>query len=518
MKTNRMSPQAYWNRLSIKYKIVLISASLISLRIILNGNYFLGYQQLEKYHEFEHHVHFASTKLYTFKSTFTEIFFTNGALPQIEQSQRLLEDIVKTFTSLHTLHAEGMIFHSRITQLEMRAEQLQITVEQVMQTPQKLSFSDPDAMITLGRVTALTNSLFVDVHRLIEDVTVYSAQMRDETFKSMITMGMVIFSVGILFLIMLYRGVMGPLKLLEEMRNLIRHVRTQGDLSTKLKGESDTEVGRLAHDFNELIASLDENLGKTSHTVLLVAEHVERLSHEVRESHEEISHQQHEIFHLSNAIRMMAETLQTLAENAHSVSLSVSELEQHSREGQKLQQHIESIHHALSDHIAGAQRQIKTIREVCLIHGKPEAQPGEMPDTTDKESGSFGNTISRLQYYSQEAANSIEYATVKLGEQHAIQDNVERAALLIHQLTNSIDRCTQKILATIETEKDVLQTINREIDEIASIESQAAFTSNLITSASDELLYLSKLLSTEVKRFHTSQSGEDEPLRALQSS
>ncbi len=499
MKNTRFSPTTFWANLSIKYKIVIISASLITLRIILNGNFFLGYQQLEKYHEFEHSVHFTSTKLYSFKSTFTEIFFTDGALPQIERSQRQLADIIHTFSSLHAHHGKDMLFHSRIVQLEQSAKQLQITVEQVMQAPEKLHFDDPDAMVILGKVTAMTNRLFGDVHRLIEDATAYSGRMRDETFKSMIIMGMVIFSVGILFLIMLYRGVMGPLKLLEEMRSLIQRVRTDGDLSAKLHGENNTEVGRLAHDFNALISTLDMNLGKTSQTVTLVSEHVERLSHEVRESHDEISLQQHEIFHLNNAIRKMAETLQTLTENAQSIARSAGELEQYSRDDTELMQQIRQISLTLDEHITSAKLQLEK------IHNEPQGDNEKSGDTA-----AYGSAISQLQYFSTEAANSIEFAATELGGQQRALQSAERPQLMIRQLSKSIDSCTQKILHTIEIEKEVLQTISRDIDEITTLENQAAFTSNLITSASDELLYLSKLLSAEVQRFHTTQPKEAE--------
>lgn len=499
----------YWNQLSIKYKIVVISASLITLRIILNGNYFLGYQQLEKYHEFEHQVHFASTKLYTFKSTFSEIFFTDGALPQIEQSQRLLADIIMTFASLHTHHGKEMMFHSRIVQLEKSARQLQITVEQVMQTPGDLSFNNPDAMIILGKVTAMTNQLFNDVHRLIEDVTLYSGQMRDKTFNSMITMGLVIFSVGILFLIMLYRGVMGPLKLLDEMRNLIRRVRTEGDLSAKLHGESDTEVGRLAHDFNALISSLDKNLGKTSQTVSLVAGHVERLSNEVRQSHDEISTQQHEIFHLSNTVRKMAETLNTLTEHAQSASSYVGELGHHAREGGELLEQFKAISLTLDSHINAARQQLEKLNENCLTLNNGE----QSKESQAAAELAYGHAISQLHYYSTEAANNIEFTAGGLGEQRNVLHHADRPTQMIHKLSESIDHCTQMILTTIEAEKEVLQTISRDIDEIATLENHAAFTSNLITSASDELLYLSRLLSAEVQRFHTSDDKSSEKIQ-----
>lgn len=420
-----------WRRLSIKYKIVIISASLITLRLFLNGNYFIGYQKLEAYHEFEHHVHAASTNIYNFKSSFTEIFFTNGALPQINQSRLHLDKTVSTFSELRNHHGSEIKFLPRIIELEQRAEQLRITASQVLDTPADLSIDSPEGMIMLGRVTAVSNQLFDDTQQLINDVTIYSGQMRDEIFNYMLTMGMVIFCVGILFLIMLYRGVMGPLKLLDEMRNLIRRVRTEGDLSAKLQSdEGNTEVGRLATDFNALISSLNCNLGKTSQTVSLVAEHVERLSQEVRESHDEISAQQHEIFHLNNSIRKMAETLQLLSGNANKLARSAEELGEYCVEG------------------VGA------------------------------------------------ACDKREHA--------ACPDS------MIRQLSDSIGDRTHKLLQTIETEQEVLHTINHDVDKIASLENHAAFTSNLITSASDELLYLSKLLSSEVQRFHTTLEQEEE--------
>ncbi len=502
MKAESFSLTRSWNRLSIRYKIVIISASLITLRVFLNGNYFLGYQQLEKYHEFEHQVHAASSELYNFKSSFTEIFFTNGALPQIERSRQRLDQIITTFSSLQQNLGDDMMFHERIVGLEKSAAQLKLAVDQVLQAPEELTLGNTGGMIVLGRITAMTNHLFDDVHRLIEDVTVYSGQMRDEIFEYMLTMGMVIFSVGILFLIMLYRGVMGPLKLLEEMRKLIQRVRTEGDLSGKLQGdENDTEVGRLASDFNALISTLNTNLGKTSQTVTLVAEHVERLSHEVRESHDEISQQQHEIFHLDNAIRKMAETLHTLAENANKVASSIAEMEDHCREGEGMMEQVRRISHTLDQHISTAMQQLEQIQTTDSAGGATEQSPS--PSAGD--SALFGNAMSQLQYYSKEAANSIKFATADLGEHRTTLDNATRPALMIRQLSATIDDCTQKILATIDTEKEVLQTISRDVSEIASLENHAAFTSNLITSASDELLYLSKLLSAEVQRFHTTQ-------------
>lgn len=496
MKGGSFSVTRAWNRLSIKYKIVIISASLITLRLFLNGNYFIGYQKLEAYHEFEHRVHSASSDLYNFKSGFTEIFFTDGALPQIRQSRQQLDKIVATFAALHQHHGQDMKFQNRIMELEKRAAQLRITASQVLEDPTILNSSDPEGMIILGRVTAMTNQLFVGTQQLIEDVTVYSGQMRDEIFNYMLTMGMVIFCVGILFLIMLYRGVMGPLKLLEEMRRLIRRVRTEGDLSGRLQTEdNNTEVGCLASDFNALISSLNNSLGKTAQTVNLVTEHVERLSHEVRESHDEISAQQHEIFHLNNSIRKMAETMQTLADNANNVAHSAEELGDHCREGEGILEEVRRISHSLDQHISSAMQQLEQIQ------GGKHSQAMQ---------GDHGSTLSQLQYYSTEAANNIRFATEGLCQSRHKLEDAGRPTTMIRQLSESIGNCTQKILQTIETEREVLRSITRDVDEITSLENHAAFTSNLITSASDELLYLSKLLRSEVQLFHTTLEHEGE--------
>ncbi len=515
MKAEGFSLTRFWNGLSIKYKIVIISASLITLRLFLNGNYFLGYQQLEKYHDFERQVHAASTELYNFKSSFTEIFFTNGALPQIEQSRQHLEQIITTFTNLHQNHGDEMMFNQRIVGLRKSAAQLKLTVDQVLQKPEVLTLGHSEGMIVLGRITAMSNYLFNDVHLLIDDVTLFSGQMRNEIFEYMLTMGMVIFSVGILFLIMLYRGVMGPLKLLEEMRNLIQRVRTEGDFSGKVRGdENNTEVGRLASDFNALISTLNTNLGKTSQTVNLVAEHVQRLSHEVRESHDEISQQQHEIFHLNNAIRKMAGTLQTLTDNAHKVARSAVELGNHCREGEGLMEQIRQSNLCLDEHINSAMQQLKHIQEGS--EAGTSNTPAGAGSIHDAEGGSlFGNTLSQLQYYSKEAANSIQFVTTGLNQHRTTLESASRPATMIRQLSESIDECTQKILSTIETEKAVLQTISRDVDEISNLENHAAFTSKLITSASDELLYLSKLLSAEVQCYQTTYNDKPKESKPL---
>jgi HAMP domain-containing protein len=503
MTTYRFSGARYWKRLSIKYKIVYISASLIALRLILNGNYFIGHQQIERYHEFERHVHEVSAELYDLKSAFTEIFFTNGALPQMERSRQLLLKNADTFNQLVRHHGDNAQFHDRIIELQQHAEQLQITLERILLTPQRINLSEPDAMILLGKMTAMINHLFDDVHQLIEDVTVYASDRRKETFNAMLTMGMIIFSVGLLFLIMLYRGVMGPLKLLEEMRGLIRRVRTDGDLSAKIAEESDTEVGRLARDFNELIASLDENLGKTSRTVSLVAEHVERLSHEVRESHDAVDHQQHELFHLGNTIRKMAETLHSLNATARTLSRSVDELEQHASAGEELLQQSRQFNHALEQHLSAARQQlVDLLREIPTpaVHNvRGEALRVPAIEVTQVEPGS-----ERLPCFSQEAANGITLAAAQVASQRVALQRAERPMLMLRQLSASLISDTQHLLDTIATEQAVLKAMRRDIDEITTIEHRAAFTTNLITTASDELLYLSKLLSAEVRRYRTS--------------
>ena len=210
---------------------------------------------------------------------------------------------------------------------------------------------------------------------------------------------------------------------------------------------------------------------------------------------------QHEIFHLSNAIRKMAETLHTLSDNANSVAQSAVELGDHCREGEGVLEEVRRITHSLDEHIRSAMQQLEQIR------GGEQNQP--------VRGDHYGSTLSQLQYYSTEAANSIRFANAGLNESRHKLANAGRPATMIRQLSDSIGECTQKILQTIETEREVLQTISRDVDEIASIENHAAFTSNLITSASDELLYLSKLLSSEVQRFHTTpDEQEKEPQSA----
>lgn len=411
-----------WNRLSIKYKIIAISVALISLRLILNGNYYLGYQQIEDYRNFDDKVQVLSGQLFNFKSSFTEIFFTNGALPQIERTLQQLDGLIGTVSSLHFQHGEDMKFHTRIMDLEKKSDQLKNTVTEVLQTPQILRVGEPEGMILLGRVSAITNHLFYDLQRLTTDVSTYSTDRRNTIFNHMLSMGMIFFCVSILFLIMLYRGVMGPLKLLEEMRRLIHRANNGGHLIEQLHtDESTTEVGRLASEFNTLINGLNSNQERTSRTVNLVVEHVERLAREVEGSHEELrSSDQHDTFQLNNSILTVGETLKSLAESAaHIISLA--------------------------DQMAN--------------------------QTQDEENE--GGEICQL-----------------------IRNNAHN------------------VLNAVASERIALQEISLNLKEVGTIDKRATDTSNLITTASDELLYLSQLLNSEIGRYHTATCADEQERHA----
>ncbi|WP_020410214.1 methyl-accepting chemotaxis protein [Hahella ganghwensis] len=311
-----------------------------------------------------------------------------------------------------------------------------------------------------------------------------------------------------------------------------------GDLKQEIQVTSKDEIGELLNAMNGMRKKLLDMLGAISSTTDELSSASEELSVITEQTGKIINQQQHETEQVASAMNEMTATVQDVAGNIHATAGAASEANQHSQTGQdvvakaveqinELAMQIERSAHTF-EQVETHSTEINSIVEV--INGIAEqtnllalnaaieaARAGEqgrgfavvadevraLAARTQESTEKINEMICKLQEGSREAVKVMEESRQQA---KSAVDYAQNSTTLLSTIVESVSRITDmstQIASAAEQQAQVLEGLNRNIDQINEMATETSTSTAHTTSASQDLARMASNLQALVNQFST---------------
>ncbi|MEW6446466.1 MAG: methyl-accepting chemotaxis protein [Pseudomonadota bacterium] len=312
--------------------------------------------------------------------------------------------------------------------------------------------------------------------------------------------------------------------------------RGNGDLTARIRIESQDEVGRLGSALNSMLATLQNLVGEVAGSTVQVASAATELSAITQATSETVVEQHAATTRVASALSGTTASAHDIARNADEASSSAQEADQHALHGhqvvaetvhaiQELAADMENTSEAIqrlasgTQSIGGVLDVIKSIAEqtnlLALNAAIEAARAGEQGRGFAVVADEVRTLASRTQASTQEiqgmieglqtaALNAVKVMEVARGKTHRSVDQARHGGEALDAITGavaSIRHMNSQIAQAAQEQSTVSESIDRDLSAIRSLAERTAEGTEQISTASHELARLSENLRRLVGNF-----------------
>ncbi|MBO1518141.1 HAMP domain-containing methyl-accepting chemotaxis protein [Oceanisphaera pacifica] len=339
-------------------------------------------------------------------------------------------------------------------------------------------------------------------------------------------------AMGILFAIMITRGVVNPLGLLVTQANRI----AEGDLSQDITHNRKDELGKLMDQMQIMTLSLRQLVGDLRQSSTLIATSAEELSSVSEQSRNGVNQQRMELEQVSTAMNEMAATVQEVARHAETAFDSARTADSEANDGNQkvtltigqigklsddIQESLQSINQleAESLNIGGILDVIKGVAEqtnlLALNAAIEAARAGEqgrgfavvadevrtLAQRTQEATSEIETLITNLQSKAQQSVVMMNESTTMASETVVIANEAGESIHAIASSVSDIQQMNSQIATAAEEQSTVAEDINRSVFTIRESAEHSSAATEQTAAASAELARQGSELQRLVSRF-----------------
>lgn len=339
-------------------------------------------------------------------------------------------------------------------------------------------------------------------------------------------------AMGILFAIMITRGIVNPLGLLVRQANRI----AEGDLSQDIKHQRQDELGQLMDQMQHMTLNLRQLVSELHQSATHIASSAEELSSVSEQSRSGVNQQRMELEQVSTAMNEMAATVQEVARHAETafgsartadgeasdgdqkVTLTISQIGKLSDEIRESLQTINQLEAeslnigSILDVIKGVAEQTNLLALNAAIEAARAGEQGRgfavvadevraLAQRTQKATAEIETLIFGLQKKAQESVAMMEESTATALDTVTIANE---AGASIHAITRSVSDIQQmnsQIATAAEEQSTVAEEINRSVFSIREVSDHSAAATEQTAASSAELARQGSELQRLISRF-----------------
>jgi len=531
--------------LTIKHIVLLSITLFFFIWGIMTLNTWFSLKELASNHQLEDMVHLANLKNRVIMKNINEALLTNGAIPAInaiskssEELDILIEDIANN------------IWQEQLSAInEIKAEKVTLNNKLVLflEEPEEISLDNPNIVIIAGAISAIGDSIQIKLDQLDDNVGQKTHKVQDNIQYSVALSALITVAVSLVIFVFLYKGVVGPMALINKIDAIIKTVKEGGDLSARVEAGAGYEVSQLATDFNDLMGNLNNIIGQASATTKQVAANAGQLAFSIKQTNEGITDQQKGIEQVTMAVRDMTKSVQNVAQNTASAAQAAQEADQEAIGGKNIVSETRNSINLLSTEVQQATEAIHELNEesevigsiVGVISGIAEqtnllalnaaieaARAGESGRGFAVVADEVRSLASRTQESTQEIGEMINklrssvHNAIEIMERGRMQSDLsveqaEKAGQSLEGIAKAVATITDmntQIASTIEEQSTVANEIDQNLENIKSVSDLTTNAASIITTTSEELQALANQLHDQINQLNTDdlESAQEE--------
>lgn len=387
---------------------------------------------------------------------------------------------------------------------------------------EKLTYEENGKINTVGRIVLLVDHSVID-------------QLLQESLVRLIlqTVVMVVGLIGVISFLMksvVARPIERIISALEDI------ARGEGDLTRRLRADTNDEIGTLANVFNQFVEKIQSLIGRIQQSVAQMSDATSEMSHIARGSSQAVDEQLIETDQVATAMNELNATAHEVAQNAVQAASAAEKADDTGQMAREIVRNaITSIHQLAKDidsssHvISDLEKEVTNITSVLdVIRGIAEqtnllalnaaieaARAGEqgrgfavvadevrtLASKTQSSTEEIQEMIRRLQNGTNKAV-SVMQSSKSSGEATVEMANKADTALNdIAAAISMISEMNTQIASAAEEQTSVTDDINRSLTRIVEIADGSADGARRAENASEQLADLGHSLSDQVKQF-----------------
>ena len=355
----------------------------------------------------------------------------------------------------------------------------------------------------------------------------------DSNTLMVILMMLAILTVVTVLGITIARAISAPLG---RMRDTIRDIEQNHDLSLRVQIKGSDEVAQIGHAVDGMLAQFQQLVQQVLMSVNQVNQEADNLARASQHTSDGMSRQQAETDHVATAMNEMVATIQEVARHAAEAETAAQTTRAESENGDQILQENNAIIQSLAEEVENAAGVVASLEAeaqsialvIDVIKGIAEqtnllalnaaieaARAGEqgrgfavvadevrsLAQKTQESTQEIEGVIARVQEGSRNAASvmSRSQERARAGLEQSSKTS-EALAQVTHHVTLISDMNSQ-IAAAVEQQSATADEMNQSVVNIAEVTRDSSAAANQTASASEELSQLSGELHTTVSRF-----------------
>lgn len=536
---------AFFSRIPIKYKILLIPlVGVLGFCVYFAFNFSVANQSKTRLERVQNTYYPILEKSNTALVTLDRITETLNSAVSSNESEMLKTadsmagDVNKLFDEIHSLEPERKADVKAITESFNNYYELAHGVSEGMVSGSAdfsaLSGNIQKMRTSLNSLKTQLESFRDQSHQLFSENIEQSTAAADRALTVGLVVGVV--TIAVLIMTSLYIVAVVTRNLGKVISSLKEIASGEGDLTSRIRQNSDDEIGELVYWFNSFIEKLQKTIGEVVRTIEPLTQTSSELSSLAKGSKQASSDQLESTLNVSRSINEMHESLNENAQNAANAADSANLADEESKHGLKV---VHATVNSIQEVAAEVEKAVDTIRQLeadtenvgnildviqgiaaqtnllALNAAIEAARAGEQGRGFAVVADEVRTLASRTQESTEEIHNVIEQlrktartiTTVMEQGQVKAKESVDQAAVAgesLQKITGGVETITQmnmQIASATEEQQQTSSYIQDSVEQIRQTADSAAAYSAEVAKSTEQLQHVTGTLGSVASQF-----------------